>query len=193
MTSAKNTTEQDEEQDAGNGEVSETEKENGLEPAEEKTPAEVTKPKEPNQKVRQVSTGKRPLGTKEVIPFQWKLVGVSDGIALTLFKAVEREDVEAQLERSEREGYYTDLRILDIDEKVVQPKPPKPPKAAVRRRAKKARRPPAKAAKQKKPAKVKSAARSTAKKGAKKAPAKAAKKKKASPKSTKKKAKKRKQ
>lgn len=71
---------------------------------------------------------KKPLGVKEVIPFKWKLVGTAHHATLTLFKAVEREDVEAQLERVSKEGYYTDLRILEKDAKVVQPKqPPKPP------------------------------------------------------------------
>ncbi len=71
---------------------------------------------------------KKPLGVKEVIPFKWKLVGTVNHTTLTLFKAVEREDVEAQLERVGKEGYYTDLRILEKDAKVIQPKqPPKPP------------------------------------------------------------------
>lgn len=66
---------------------------------------------------------KKPLGVKEVIPFKWKLVGKSQQMTLTLFKAVEREDVEAQLERIRKEGYYTDLRILEADAKIDQPKP----------------------------------------------------------------------
>lgn len=75
---------------------------------------------------------KKPLGVKEVIPFKWKLVGTAHHTTLTLFKAVEREDVEAQLERVQREGYYTDLRIFEKDAKVVQPKqPPKPPEPRV--------------------------------------------------------------
>lgn len=69
----------------------------------------------------QPTTGRKPLGAKEPIPFLWKLVGSSFGVALTLFKATEREEVEAQLERVHREGYYGDLRILDINEKVKQP------------------------------------------------------------------------
>lgn len=71
---------------------------------------------------------KKPLGVKEVIPFKWKLVGTAHHMTLTLFKAVEREDVEAQLERVQKEGYYTDLRILEKDAKITQPKqPPKAP------------------------------------------------------------------
>ncbi len=66
---------------------------------------------------------KKPLGVKEVIPFEWKLLGEScDGYFLTLFKAIEREDVEAQQERVLRDGYYTNLRILPADELVKQPK-----------------------------------------------------------------------
>ena len=69
--------------------------------------------------------GKRALGVKEPIIFKWKLIGTSHNATLTLFKAVEREDVDAQFERTLREGYYTDLKILDADEKVVQPVQPK--------------------------------------------------------------------
>lgn len=65
---------------------------------------------------------KKPLGVKEVIPFKWKLIGQSQGMTLTLFKAVELEDVEAQRERLHKEGFYADLRILDADAKVEQPK-----------------------------------------------------------------------
>ena len=46
-------------------------------------------------------------------------------MALTLFKAVEREDVESQYERVQRDGYYKNLRIMGIDEKVIQPAPAK--------------------------------------------------------------------
>ncbi len=66
-------------------------------------------------------TAKKPLGAKEVIPFEWKLVGKSSGFFLTLFKAVEQQEVEAQLERVRKEGYYTDLRILDANAKIEQP------------------------------------------------------------------------
>lgn len=74
-------------------------------------------------------TGRRPPGAKEVIPFEWKLIGEANGLALTLFKAIEREDVEAQLERVQREGYYGNLRILGNTEKVKQPASPKSGKA----------------------------------------------------------------
>lgn len=63
---------------------------------------------------------RRGPSAKEVIPFKWKLVGDAQGMILTLFKAVEREEVEAQFERIRREGYYADLRILDADEKIKQ-------------------------------------------------------------------------
>jgi hypothetical protein len=62
---------------------------------------------------------------KEPIIFKWKLIGTSNNMTLTLFKAVEREDVDAQYERTQREGYYTDLKILDADAKVDQPAQPK--------------------------------------------------------------------
>lgn len=60
------------------------------------------------------AAGRKSIGVKEVIPFAWKLVGKSDGLLLTLYKAVEREEVEGQLERLRREKYYTDLQILPI-------------------------------------------------------------------------------
>ena len=122
MSSAKKTIENEEEvvDDAvETGGESDSEDKETVEPSESEDKAEIKKP---------ASTGKRPLGTKEVIPFAWKLVGTSQGVALTLFKAVDRADVEAQHERVNREGYYTDLRILDVNEKVKQPKPVKPPK-----------------------------------------------------------------
>ncbi|MCH8966456.1 MAG: hypothetical protein IID43_02165 [Planctomycetes bacterium] len=65
---------------------------------------------------------KRPVGAKEIIPFEWKLLARSSGLVLTLFKAIEREDVEAQLERVRHDGYYTNLRIVGADEKVKQAK-----------------------------------------------------------------------
>lgn len=65
--------------------------------------------------------GKRALGVKEPIIFKWKLIGTSNNMTLTLFKSVEREDVDAQFERTLKEGYYTDLKILNVDAKVGQP------------------------------------------------------------------------
>jgi len=65
---------------------------------------------------------KKPIGVKEVIAFEWKLVGLSCGVRVTLFKAVERPDVEAQLGRLRKDGYYKELEILDNDAKVTQPK-----------------------------------------------------------------------
>ena len=62
------------------------------------------------------------MGAKEIIPFEWKLLARSGGLVLTLFKAIEREDVEAQLERVRREAYYTNLRIVGADEEVKQAK-----------------------------------------------------------------------
>ena len=79
--------------------------------------------------------GKKSLGPKEPPPFVWKLVGRSGHNILTLFKAAEREDADAQLARLSREGYYKDLNILDINAAVKQPKQPKqpaPPKKSIR-------------------------------------------------------------
>lgn len=69
--------------------------------------------------------GKKPVGVKEVIPFAWKLIGQANGLYLTLFKSIEREDSDAQLERVQRDGYYTNLRVMPVNEKVEQPKPAK--------------------------------------------------------------------
>jgi len=73
---------------------------------------------------------KKPLGTKEVVPFAWKLIGHTRGTAVTLFKAVDRQDVEVQYERILKDGYYKDLVILDINAKVAQPKQAKNAKPA---------------------------------------------------------------
>ena len=67
---------------------------------------------------------RRSLNVKEIPPFEWKLVGKSRGVFLTLFKAVSLEDVEAQLERVRRDGYYTEISILPLDEPIKQPRPP---------------------------------------------------------------------
>lgn len=66
---------------------------------------------------------RRSLNVKEIPPFEWKLVGKSRGAFLTLFKAVSREDVEAQLERVRHDGYYTEISILALDEPIKQPRP----------------------------------------------------------------------
>ena len=52
------------------------------------------------QKPDAAKVGRKPAGTKEIVPFEWKLIGESHGLALTLFKAVAREDVESLLESS---------------------------------------------------------------------------------------------
>ncbi|GEM_PF-3500277 len=72
-----------------------------------------------------VVPGKKPVGVKEIIPFAWKLVGQANGLYLTLFKSIEREDSDAQLERVQRDGYYTNLRVMPVNEKIEQPKPAK--------------------------------------------------------------------
>lgn len=70
-----------------------------------------------------VQVGRRAPGAKEPIPFQWKLIGRSHDLIVTLFKAIEREEVEAQQARVAKDGYYTGLQILDVNAVVAQPKP----------------------------------------------------------------------
>lgn len=68
-------------------------------------------------------TPRRAPGQKEVIPFAWKVCGYAyDGHTLTLFKAVECADAEAQLARLQQEAYYEGLKVYGIDEAV----PPSP-------------------------------------------------------------------
>lgn len=65
---------------------------------------------------------RKPLGVKEVPQFKWKLIGRSAGLWLTLYKSVEQDDSQAQLERLRREGYYGELQVVDINAKVEQNK-----------------------------------------------------------------------
>jgi hypothetical protein len=58
---------------------------------------------------------------KEGPGFEWKLVGYADGLTLTLLKAVEHKDAEAQLNRLRSEGYYDGLAIYPIDAAVPPP------------------------------------------------------------------------
>jgi hypothetical protein len=74
--------------------------------------------------------GRKSLGVKEPIVFNWKIVGRSGHMNVTLFKSVEREEVEAQLERLTRDGYYTHLQILEAKAVVEQPPQPKETKKA---------------------------------------------------------------
>ena len=101
-------------------------------------PVEDSKPEStasPDQGQSPAAPVKRSIGAKEPIVFKWKLLGNSNGVILTLFKAVEREEIEGHYERVAREGYYVDLRIVDIDEKVIQTKPAVPilPKAGAKK------------------------------------------------------------
>ncbi len=64
----------------------------------------------------------RAPGQKEVIPFGWKVVGQSGGVALILFKSIERQDAEAHYERLAAEGYYQKLAIMENTAVVRQPK-----------------------------------------------------------------------
>lgn len=59
-------------------------------------------------------------GAKELPAFKWKIIGESGSVILTLFKSIEREEAETQLDRLSREGYYQDLRIVDIDHPIKQ-------------------------------------------------------------------------
>ncbi len=65
---------------------------------------------------------RKPLGAKEVIPFAWKVIGVSGEMVLTLFKSIEKEDSEAHFARLTRDGAYKNLRLVEADFKIVQPK-----------------------------------------------------------------------
>jgi transposase InsO family protein len=94
---------------------------------------------------KEAAAPRKSLGPKEPPAFLWKLIGHSGGMAVTLFKAAEREDIEAQFERLRREGYYTDLRIVDINEKIVHPNPPPPERKPAKRAAKEKKQAPAKA------------------------------------------------
>ena len=79
--------------------------------------------------------GRKSLGVKEPIVFMWKIVGRSGHMNVTLFKSVEREEVETQIERLTRDGYYTHLQILEATAKVEQPPQPKEVKKAKVREA----------------------------------------------------------
>lgn len=68
---------------------------------------------------------KRSLGVKEPIEFKFKVIGRAAGMILTLFKAVERPDADAQFERLSKEGYYKDLQVVEASMKIEQPPQPK--------------------------------------------------------------------
>jgi hypothetical protein len=78
--------------------------------------------------------GRKPLGVKEPIIFKWKIVGHSRGVAVTLFKSVEREDADVQIERLIKDGYYAHLEIMDANAKVTQPETLKEPKRSAKSR-----------------------------------------------------------
>lgn len=83
-----------------------------------------------------VAPVRKPLGTKEVIPFAWKVIGVSGEMVLTLFKSIEKEDSEAHLARLEKDGAYKNLRLVEADFKIVQPKSVRAVLAANEKKAK---------------------------------------------------------
>ncbi len=95
------------------------------EPDDAEVVTEVSEETDETASTPSAPVGRKSLGTKEPIIFKWKIVGHSQGVAVTLFKSVEREDADAQLERLIRDGYYAHLEIMDADAKVIQPEPPK--------------------------------------------------------------------
>ena len=111
MTSPKNTTPKEADQASGADDPVDT----------VGTPAETAGEVKARVTTASAPAGRKPPGSKDVPAFEWKLMGESHGVELTLFKAVERAEVEAQLERVRRESYYRNLRILDAKEKVAQP------------------------------------------------------------------------
>lgn len=80
--------------------------------------------------------GRKSLGVKEPIVFKWKVVGRSANMNVTLFKSVEREESEAQLDRLTRDGYYTHLQIMEAAAKVEQPPQPRETKESKKAKAK---------------------------------------------------------
>ena len=83
-----------------------------------------------------VAPARKPLGTKEVIPFAWKVIGLSGEMVLTLFKSIEKEDSEAHLARLGKDGAYKNLRLVEADFKIVQPKSVRAVLAANEKKAK---------------------------------------------------------
>ncbi len=88
---------------------------------------------------------KKSMSAKEPPAFKWKLAGYVDGLTVTLLKAVDQAEVEAQLERLQAEGYYRDLTVYPIDAKV--PPDPMAAKFAKERKAAERAAAPAKGAK----------------------------------------------
>ncbi|MDO8628930.1 MAG: hypothetical protein Q7R41_00410 [Phycisphaerales bacterium] len=104
--------------------------------------------------------GRKALGVKEPIIFKWKIVGHSRGVAVTLFKSVEREDADVQLERLIKDGYYAHLEIMDANAKVIQPEASKEPKRPAKPRETPGK-PPGRSVESKKSAKVGDAKRTS--------------------------------
>lgn len=104
--------------------------------------------------------GRKALGVKEPIIFKWKIVGHSRGVAVTLFKSVEREEADLQIERLIKDGYYAHLEIMDANAKVIQPDAPKEPKRSAKSRETPSK-PPGRSVESKKSAKVGDAKRTS--------------------------------
>lgn len=111
-----------------------------------------------NETVTAVSTAKKVLGAKDAAPFAWKVIGLSENTMLVLFKSSERAEAEAQLARLSTDGYYTELRIVEIDARIIQPKPEKTRRSTGKSSAKKVRPAERKSAKTKPAAKKKTVA-----------------------------------
>ena len=61
-------------------------------------------------------------GTKaEPVPLKWKVVGISEGLALTLLKSTDKSVAESELSRLKMETRYKKLGIYPID--VIVPSP----------------------------------------------------------------------
>jgi hypothetical protein len=57
---------------------------------------------------------RKPGAPKEVIAFQWKVVGRSGDLNLVLFKCVERADADREYQRLLAEGYYGNLGVHPV-------------------------------------------------------------------------------
>lgn len=89
---------------------------------------------EPKVEPGAIAAVKRTIPIKEPPPFKWKLIGYVEGLTVTLLKAIELPDAEAQLVRLAEEGYYRGLQIFPIDAKV-----PNDPQAARHSKERKAK------------------------------------------------------
>lgn len=93
-------------------------------PTKDKT--EAAKPKVGADTPGQPSAAsKRRASKSEPIPLKWKVVGISDELALTLLKSVDKSVAESELSRLKVESRYDNLAIYPIDEVIPSPNPAK--------------------------------------------------------------------